>query len=244
MLYNYFMRNKIYSYQQKVLKTLSNKINDFYLAGGTALSVFYFQHRFSADLDFFTHKFDRTKIIRIIRELSAELKKPIKMVSQQIRKDMVKMVIFSVELNKRDFPKIDFVEDYFKTIKQPNNINGIFVMSLEDIYLRKISAIVGISQTTDIISRRKSIGGRQEAKDFFDLYYLSHTFMGIASFAGKYCDKVLQENLIRWFRTYNRMEMKIGLMDLKIKKKVNYQDMEKHFRREIGKILEEEVKFL
>lgn len=238
------MENKIYSYQQKVLKILSNKINDFYLAGGTALSVFYFQHRMSADLDFFTHKFDKIKIIRIVKELSAELKKPIKMVGQQLKKDMVKMVIFLVKLDKRNFLKMDFIEDYLKTIKQPNNINGIFVMSLEDIYLRKISAMVGISQTTDIIGRGKSLGGRQEAKDFFDLYYLSHTFTGIASFSGKHCDNVLRENLIRWFRTYDRLEMKTGLMDLKLKKKVDYQNMEKHFKREIDKILEEEVKFL
>ena len=27
----------------------------FYLTGGTALSAFYFQHRFSEDLDFFSH---------------------------------------------------------------------------------------------------------------------------------------------------------------------------------------------
>jgi len=238
------MRNKIYTYQRKVLKTLSDEINDFYLAGGTALSVFYFKHRMSEDLDFFTRKFDKTKIMRIIKELSAELKKPIKMVGQQLKKDMVKMVIFSMELDKRSFLKMDFVEDYFETIKQPDKINGIFVMAPEDIYLRKISAVAGISQVTDIAGRRKNLGGRQEVKDFFDLYYLSHTFMGLASFSGKYCDDVLRENLIRWFRTYDRMEIKTGLMNLKLKKKVDYQDMEKHFKREIDKILEEEVKFL
>ena len=238
------MKNEIYSCQQKVLKILSNKVNDFYLAGGTALSVFYFQHRVSADLDFFTRKFDRTKIMGIVKELSAELKKPIKMLGQQLRKDMVKMATFSVKLDKRSFLKMDFVEDYLKIIKQPNNINGIFVMSLEDIYLRKISAIAGISQTTDIAGRRKSAGSRQEAKDFLDLYYLSHTFMGLASFSGKYCDNVLRENLIRWFRTYDRMEIKTGLMDLKLKKKVDYRDIEKHFKREIDRMLEEEVKFL
>ena len=47
--------NKLYPLQDKFLKFLNNdKNNKFYLTGGTTLSRFYFNHRYSDDLDFFS----------------------------------------------------------------------------------------------------------------------------------------------------------------------------------------------
>ncbi|MEW6607226.1 MAG: nucleotidyl transferase AbiEii/AbiGii toxin family protein [bacterium] len=46
--------------QKKLLKEISlfsAMKNDFFLTGGTALSAFYLQHRYSEDLDFFTAVF-------------------------------------------------------------------------------------------------------------------------------------------------------------------------------------------
>jgi len=45
------MNENIQKYQEKVFKTVVNKINDFYLAGGTVLALFYFKHRESLDID-------------------------------------------------------------------------------------------------------------------------------------------------------------------------------------------------
>jgi len=244
MLYNQNMRGKIIKYQEKVLKILADKIDGFYLAGGTALSNFYFQHRDSEYLDFFMGRFEKSEITGIVEVLSKELQRPVKLLKQQTRKNLVKMMVFSIEFSKKDKLKIDFVEDYVKLIKRPRNINGINVMSLEDIYLRKIYAVAGYWQREDKTGRKIGLGGRQEAKDFYDLYYLSHTFMGFADFAGKYCDDVVRENLIRWYRTYDRMDIKTGLQDLKLKKIVDYQDIEKYFKKEIDKLLEQEVDFI
>ncbi len=238
------MNNKTSSYQQKVLKILSGKINNFYLAGGTALSVFYFQHRDSEDLDFFTQKLDKMEVIEIVKKLSEQLKKPIKLINQQFRKNMVKMMIYSIEFNKKNSLKIDFVEDYIKLLKQPKNVDGINVMSIEDIYLRKIHTVVGFWNILDITGRPKIIGNRQESKDILDLYYLSHTFTGLADFVYKYCDKSIIENIIRWYRTYNRLEIKLGLQELKLKRQVEFQEIEKHFKKEIDKLLEKEVDFI
>ena len=135
------MKSKIITYQEKVLKILADKIDGFYLAGGTALSNFYFQHRDSEDLDFFTNKFEKSEITGIVEGLSKKLQRPIKLLKQQMRKNLVKMMVFSIEFTKKLKLKIDFVEDYVKLIKRPRNINGINVMSLEDIYLRKIYAV-------------------------------------------------------------------------------------------------------
>jgi len=51
------MKSILTEFQKEVLDVLSkNKFitDNFYLSGGTALSEFYFQHRLSEDLDFFS----------------------------------------------------------------------------------------------------------------------------------------------------------------------------------------------
>ena len=71
------MDKRIVSYQRKVLNALSGKIGSFYLAGGTALSLFYFQHRLSVDLDFFTREFVNLDVLRIVKYLKNVLKKEV-----------------------------------------------------------------------------------------------------------------------------------------------------------------------
>ena len=51
------------------LKSFFNKNQDFYLTGGSALSIFYFDHRFSYDLDLFTDK-DRIKYANYSKDKS------------------------------------------------------------------------------------------------------------------------------------------------------------------------------
>ena len=48
---NSYYRSKLYPLQDEVLALLSNEL--FYLTEGTCLSRFYFNHRFSEELDFF-----------------------------------------------------------------------------------------------------------------------------------------------------------------------------------------------
>ena len=50
-----FYQNKLYPFQDKVLKAIENLHVDFYLTGGTALSRCYLKHRYSDDLDFFVN---------------------------------------------------------------------------------------------------------------------------------------------------------------------------------------------
>ena len=93
----------------------------------------------------------------------------------------------------------------------------------------------------DEIGRNIRLGGRQEAKDFYDLFYLSNTFMRLSKFVFRYCNRLTMEGVIRWFRTYSRMDMKTGLLELDLKNKVDYRVMESHFKHEIDKILEKEI---
>ena len=47
--------DKLYPFQDKILKVIGHLDLDFYLTGGTALSRCYLQHRYSDDLDFFVN---------------------------------------------------------------------------------------------------------------------------------------------------------------------------------------------
>ncbi|MBL7157510.1 MAG: nucleotidyl transferase AbiEii/AbiGii toxin family protein [Candidatus Omnitrophica bacterium] len=232
---------KILNYQNKTLKALVGKIDDFYLAGGTALSLFYFQHRLSVDLDFFTSKFSTKRIKEIISHLEDALKRNIKLIGRNIAKDKVKVYMYNICFTVSDVLKVDFVEDIFPLIKKTKTVEGIRILSLEDIYLRKLYAICGVISAHDITGKKKSIGGRAESKDFYDLYYLSHTFMPLSRFVGKYGDSVLKEGLISWFRTYDRMEMMDGLLDLEVDKKINYKAIERYFKKEIDAIIESQI---
>lgn len=238
------MNKIIKNAQQTVLKILSGKIDDFCLGGGTALSLFYFRHRESFDLDFFSRRFANERVYEIIEFLANKLKKEVKLTAEQTEKNRAKIAVYSVSINTKDFLKIDFIQDFWESLKSPKKINGINVFSLEDIYIRKIYAITGAIAGEDIIGRNLSKGGRTEAKDFFDLYHLSHTFLRLSQFCFKYGDSTMRELLIRCFRTYSRMDIKTGLMELDLNATADYALMERHFKKEIDKIIDKEVEFL
>lgn len=50
-----FYENTLYQLQDKILKIIDNLNTGFYLTGGTALSRFYFNHRYSNDIDLFVN---------------------------------------------------------------------------------------------------------------------------------------------------------------------------------------------
>lgn len=205
-----------------MLKILADKIDDFYLGGGTALSLFYFQHRLSIDLDFFTPSFSRKRIDEIIKYLEDALRKKTELIEQGLEKDKARLRIYNIYFTKKDILKIDFVEDFFKLIKRLKVVDGIKILSLEDIYIRKLYALVG----------------RVEAKDFFDIYFLSRTFMPLSKFANKHTDNTIKEGLVNWFRTYDRMAMMNDFLNLNIDQKMDYKKMEKYFDKEISKIIQ------
>ncbi|MFC1624466.1 nucleotidyl transferase AbiEii/AbiGii toxin family protein [Candidatus Omnitrophota bacterium] len=232
---------KVRGYQDKVLKTLSGKVGEFYLAGGTALSLFYFQHRLSVDLDFFTTSFSSRRIKEIMADLGSTLNKKIELVSQNLEAKESRMFIYYIHFSKRDILKIDFIEDALNLIKPTKTVDNIRILSLEDIYLRKLFAVTGAISRIDETGRPKTHGGRVEAKDFYDLYFLSHTFMSMSRFIAKYGNAVMIEGLVRWFRTYDRMHMMDGVLSLEVNRAMDYKKMEGHFKNEIDKIIENQL---
>jgi hypothetical protein len=93
----------------------------------------------------------------------------------------------------------------------------------------------------DEAGQDKFIGGRADAKDFYDIYLLSHTFIPLSTFVMKFGGRIMSEAVIRWFRTYNRMAIIDGILDINANRRPDYKAMERHFAKEVNKILEREL---
>ena len=65
-----FWDKDLYALQDGVFQIMENQ--NFYLTGGTALSRFYLDHRYSDDLDFFVHQ--NQDFLSPIQEIIAKLK--------------------------------------------------------------------------------------------------------------------------------------------------------------------------
>ncbi len=143
---------KLYNLQDKVLKSIFEIEDEFYLTGGTALSRFYQEKRYSDDLDFFTN--NSTRFHFAVKNILAEL-------SQEFN--------IETELNSRDFVRIkidgqlqvDFVNDRVPRYKEPRVLdNGYKIDTIENILSNKLTAIVG----------------RDNPKDIFDIYLIDQYY--------------------------------------------------------------------
>lgn len=118
------------------------KLQDFFLVGGTALSL-KLGHRMSIDIDMFTDKgFDTVSLLE-------HLEGNYKLTDGNVVKNAVFGFIEDV--------KVDFISHQYPLIKPVEANEGIRMLSLEDIGAMKLHAIV-------------QNGSR--LKDFIDVYYL------------------------------------------------------------------------
>lgn len=235
------MNTQLKAQQLRILKAVANQIDDFYLVGGTALSLFYFDHRESEDLDFFTQRFSPERVVQVVDHIKKQLPVVIELKAENLSETgKAKMMIYNAKLENQII-KIDFVQDVWPLIKPLQRKDGIDVLSVEDIYLKKIYAVGGHVTGVDEVGRAKADGGRQEGKDLFDLYYLSKEFLSLSEFVSQYCDQPQKTAIIRWFRTFDRTQMKIDLSEVKAKEKLEFGDIDRYLNEEIKKILVGEI---
>ncbi len=228
-----------FSLPKLVLPFLKDKMDGFYLSGGTALSMFYYEHRESFDLDFFTRKFSKDRILTVVDNLQKNSTWLVELVSEQSKKGLMGISIYMIHIDKKRKCKIDFVEDFIEPMHPFKMVDGINILSLEDIYLRKIYTIAGHISAMNEVGQKIVIGGRQEAKDFYDIYCLSTVTMPLSEFVSRHCNDTVKEGVVRWYQTYDRMAIKTGLLDLVTKAKPDYRVIENHFKKEIDKLLED-----
>ncbi len=213
--------------QRKISEMVTKKFKSYYLTGGTALS-FYFDHRFSEDLDFFTQEYKKEVPDRIMKFISKETEFNFKLDAEQDDPKLIPMKIYFLELKQEHILKIDFVQDFEKNIKKVKN--GLH--SIEDIYYRKISAAMGKIKSEDATGRVIH-AGRQSVKDLFDLYYLSSRHEPISEFFFEYFSYDRVESFVAWYRGFNRIKIKIELLDLV--PKVDTAEVIEHLDNEILK---------
>lgn len=123
--------------------------NQFYLTGGTALSAFYYQHRLSEDLDFFSEtKYDGNKILAWVKNTAQKLK-----IKEVEYKKLHGQDTFFFNF-KKDVVKIDFAFFPFEHLGKFKKIKTLKLSSVEDIAANKLQAMQA----------------RIRARDYFDLY--------------------------------------------------------------------------
>src|SRR3990167_9385059 len=122
---------------------------NFYFSGGTALSLSYFQHRKSIDLDFFSfQEFDPQVILTKITSWQNKLGFEIKYIPLELNH------IFILAFKNGESVKVDFVFYPYKTLEAQQDFEGVPTDSLLDIGVNKLLMIEQ----------------RAEVKDFVDLY--------------------------------------------------------------------------
>ncbi len=127
----------------------------FYFTGGTALSLYYLQHRESVDLDFFTEDaFDPQTILQHVKIWGNNFNLTV----EYIRREDTH--IFNLTFPNKQIVKVDFGLYPYKRVSVNETINGIAVDSVMDIAINKLL----------------TAQQRTEVKDFVDLYFLLGEF--------------------------------------------------------------------
>ncbi|PJA06220.1 MAG: hypothetical protein COX70_09955 [Flavobacteriales bacterium CG_4_10_14_0_2_um_filter_32_8] len=132
----------------ELLKKLQseNLIKDFQLAGGTALAL-QIGHRKSIDLDLFIQKdFDTNTLLEFLEE-----------------KYQFAMNYSSLNTLKGciDNVQLDFITHKYPLVNNTTNLDGVYLLSIEDIAAMKLNAIAG---------------NGTRSKDFIDIYFILQQF--------------------------------------------------------------------
>ena len=152
-----FYEEILYPFQDEICQLIKN--DNFYLSGGTCLSRFYYQHRYSDDLDFFYDGLNGSK-----EGFSIESREISKRISEKYRVEIeIDREYFKrIYVYKDKTPlKIEFVYENYKNIGDRQKHNEIMIDTKQNLCANKITAIYD----------------RKTVKDFIDLYYLMKEFI-------------------------------------------------------------------
>jgi predicted nucleotidyltransferase component of viral defense system len=150
------MAKSLLSYNQKLFLDFVSEeklINDlFYFSGGTVLSEFYLQHRYSEDLDFFSEKeFEIKDITLLLQTKKRKFGNPKIEFKQSFNRN-----IYQLLYPKNQFLKVEFTYFPFKRIDSRKKENNIEIDSLVDIAVNKVFTIYQ----------------NPRGRDYFDLYFI------------------------------------------------------------------------
>lgn len=148
--------------QEEIIRQIScTPIKDgFFLTGGSALSAFYLQHRYSEDLDFFTEIPGAVGNVLPSLELLKN-KIPIQIEVRRTFNTFTEIVITSDKT--KEIVLLHFAQDSPYRLKPIvfNEVYGIYIDNLLDISCNKFSALFD----------------RHDMKDFVDIYFIDKEIM-------------------------------------------------------------------
>jgi len=139
---------QLYKLQDEVLKVIFETEREFYLTGGTCISRFYMEKRYSDDLDFFTNQSLRYNFA--VKNIKRALQNKFELIAHVEAKDFTRYVINGVL-------QVDFVNDSAIRYKDPIvKENSYIIDTIENILINKITAVMG----------------RDNPKDIFDIFLI------------------------------------------------------------------------
>lgn len=142
----------LYTLQDKVLVLVFKVENEFYLTGGTCLSRFYVEKRYSDDLDFFTNGSSRYSFA--VKNIKSELMQYFDVKVEVDSKDFIRFRV-------NDLLQLDFVNDIASRYKDIVVTKDNFLIdNIENILSNKITAVMG----------------RDNPKDIFDIYLIAKNY--------------------------------------------------------------------
>ena len=147
--------DRLYAFQDEIMKIIQSQEVDFYLTGGTALSRCYLNHRYSDDLDFFINQ-------------APDFKKQAQRVVTAIRHDNIKIEIGTAS---ESFIRITVLKDQF-------HLKIDFVNDLEFHYggFEAADFFAKIDSWRNILSNKLSAVSRLEPKDVADTLFIAKNF--------------------------------------------------------------------
>ena len=154
MEYHKYYLEQLYPLQDTFLKFFDHQNQDqFYLTGGTALSRFYYQHRYSEDLDFFT---------------GAELKNFREVLTKIL--DAARQKKFSIE--------VETISDHFFRIYAKEKEASLKIDFVNEVTfhwgpLNRFSLFNRVDNEKNILSNKVSCINRYEVKDIADIWILA-----------------------------------------------------------------------
>jgi len=140
--------------QQLALRLIakSNLNKHFYFSGGTALTHYYLQHRYSEDLDFFSQEeFDPQDITISIKNLQSDLA----FESFDYQSSFNRNLYF-LKYKNGYVLKLEFTYYPFTQIEEPALRDGLLVDSIIDIATNKLFTIIQ----------------KPRGRDYFDLFFI------------------------------------------------------------------------
>ena len=140
----------IYPLQDKVLFALEKAGTAFYLTGGTALSRYYFNHRYSEDLDFFVN--DNNKFGEYMISVYSALKNAGISIAQKSDEERLKTII------AEEILKLEFVNDvpfYLGKYQKIKDAPFSKIDNLMNILSNKITAFRDRDEIKDLVDIRE-----------------------------------------------------------------------------------------